>query len=153
MVKHNENQAAVQDITVLTNWPGKVGEKVPSEYSFEPSSDGSLQWGFSIDANTHKMVWTKLQFDQHSRTQELRWVLASLKSMSKLKNYNKSEGPLPAYPAFEPLKVATEYLTAVRKHVISEMTKQYNKTVLDSFHTEIVVSIPAVSHFFQRLAW
>lgn len=135
--------ANVSGSTVLTTWPQRPGKKVPSEYSYDPSKH--RQWGFDIDEDSHRMVWTKLEFDQHTRRQELQLVLNSLRSMSMLRNYNRKAGPLPPYPGYEPVKVATDYLTEVREHVKSDLERIFQKDVLNSLHIEFVVTVPAVS--------
>jgi hypothetical protein len=142
-VPFDQTVAKPEDIIVLTNWEGGIGDKVPSEISYSATQEHAYNWGFDIDKKALKMSWTKLQLDQQSREQELEWIMEALKGMrAGMANFDAEKG-MPSYPAKNPIDIVADYLRKVREKVVDQLKTTYG-AVFNDLPKEIVVTIPAV---------
>ena len=126
---------------------GQNSRKTPSEISYDATTDHRPNWGFHIGKESNKIMWTKLQLDQQTMEQELKWMLEALKGMQGLKSLRKSDmQSLPSYPAKEPVSIVADYLSRVREAVVKELEGALpgGKRMLADLPTELVITVPAV---------
>lgn len=131
---------------VISNWPKKIEEKVPSEISYSPAPGGERQWGYDFGSRARKLVWTKLELGQQRRPEELRMILDALNGMENL-NFDaiRRSGGLPAYPAKDPVDIVADYLTYVREHLMENLVQDYGAHYISTVPVDIVFTVPAVS--------
>jgi hypothetical protein len=131
---------------VISNWPKKIEDKVPSEISYSPAPGGERQWGYDFGSRARKLVWTKLELGQQRRPEELQMILDALNGMENL-NFDtiRRSGGLPAYPAKDPVDIVADYLTYVREHLMENLVQDYSAHYISTVPVDIVFTVPAVS--------
>jgi hypothetical protein len=141
---------------VITNWPGPIpntnttNEKVPSQIAYGTQFEGGFEWGNKIKSRTKREVWTKLLLDKTTKRDEMRLILELLTG-NKTENKHlksddgKDDDDRPStYPEKDPVKIVGDFLSGVRKHVMSCLETTYGKSLLREFEIELVVTVPAV---------
>jgi hypothetical protein len=138
---------------VITNWPGPTStatsEKVPSQIAYGTKFEGGFEWGNKFKSRTKREVWTKLLLDETMKRDEMRLILELLTG-NKTENKHlksddgKDDDDRPStYPEKDPVKIVGDFLSGVRKHVMSRLETTYGK-ILREFEIKLVVTVPAV---------
>ena len=97
------------------------------------------------------MSWTKLEFDQQERVDELTLIAKALKGMKShyLRDLQQTQSRMPSYPTGDAVDIVADYLTRVRECAIEELVELQGRHVLSTIPVDIVVTIPAVSVLAQ----
>jgi hypothetical protein len=144
-VPYDQGEADIRSSRTVRGWPRTTNDKVPSEISYSATLEQSYQWGFNIDSDSQKMIWTKMELDQQGRQQELQWILDALIGMNNLDIHEiRRTNGLPSYPAKEPVEIVADYLSRVRAELITELNERHGSAVLAIMVIDLVVTVPAV---------
>ena len=131
---------------MLQSWPGHVHPKVPSVFTYDPSTDRNTQWGFHARSSPNKLLHTKLELDRNGRKQELQMVKDLLTKIRFPQGQsNRQTLASTSHLAHDPVTVVSDYLGRIRQYLIKELESRFNETELREFAIEIIISVPAVS--------
>ncbi|KAF3932409.1 hypothetical protein ABW19_dt0208537 [Dactylella cylindrospora] len=121
---------------LLTRWgSGLTKDKCPTIISYEHKKGGEFKWGPQVQQLERRQEWFKLGMESLTYTAEST-VDLSKKYPSKLEeapHYNKKAKD-----------IAIDFLSSVRKHVMSELAKRYTQATLDSLRKEWIITVPAM---------
>ena len=137
----------VKDIRVLRDWPGRRGEqKVPSEISYSISQESKEQWGFDIASSSRIMSWTKLEFGEQDRPDELRLIAKALEGMRNvnLEQLHATQDTVPSYPTGDAVDIAADYLRKVRETAQAELRRNIGPHLFSTIPVDLVLTVPAV---------
>ncbi|KAH7139869.1 Hsp70 family protein-like protein [Dactylonectria estremocensis] len=126
---------AEPSVTSIQNWPGAEGRsapKVPTLINYDPSDKNTFTWGASIGwmNQSESVVGVKLLLDP---SQQMPHYL-------KITNVKRDIKKLPK----PPVHIACDYIGAMYKHALSEMTKAVTADYLAICQKQFVLSVPAV---------
>jgi hypothetical protein len=145
-VCHNgKKQPTIEDIHLVTNWPGQsrnpTDEKVPSEIAYFGSGQ-KFEWGNKIRHHNERETSTKLLLDETYSKDQLRLIQKLFHGDTDI----TEDEPDPASnrtPAHkEPVDIATDFLSGVRVHLQSVLEARYGK-LLSELRREVVFTVPA----------
>ena len=153
-VTATQSGAAEGSLNLIKDWGLRSGvsDKVPSAISYTPSTDDYRQWGADLSPGSLTMVWTKLELEQQSRSDELSMILGALKGSNNLdyRTIKEAQG-LPSYPAKDPVVIVADYLTKVREHLWGQLLSVYGEALLANIIIDLVVSVPAVCPYIYTI--
>jgi hypothetical protein len=137
--------------TLIMDWPGANNEKVSSDISYTPSDGTAVQWGGSFSPGSLKLIWTKLELEQQSKSDELNLILAALHGTNNLdfRTIQQSQG-LPSYPAKDSVQIVTDYLVKVREKLCGHLVGEYTQELVNTISVDLVMSVPAVLYIYLR---
>lgn len=145
--KNDESNLPVLDgPNVLKDWPEKTDSKVPSVISYSPSPARCKQWGYSIDADSTVLRWTKLELRPRSTTKELtvlRELVKGLKLVQELQEQDDIQKEIPMHVTRNARGVVRDFIGQVGRYWREYMISQ-GKFVLDEVPLDIVITHPAV---------
>jgi len=108
---------------------GQATPKIPTVIAYT-NSGKEFQWGALADQKDGNIVAVKLLLDP---SQERPMYLPSMNHKRILKNLPKP-----------PLDIATDFIGAMYRHAISEISKTVQKEYFDACEKEFVVTVPAI---------
>jgi molecular chaperone DnaK (HSP70) len=146
-VCHNgKKQPTINDIQLITNWPGPsrnpTDEKVPSEVAY---SDQKFEWGNKIRHHNEREAWTKLLLDETYSKDQLRKIQKLFHGDADLTEDeadSASNGTATPKLAKEPVEIVTDFLSGVRIHLQSVLEARYG-IMLNGLRREVVITVPA----------
>jgi hypothetical protein len=125
--------------------------KVPSAYSYTPSTTGEEQWGGSWSSDATVMVHTKLELDEQARkSDELEIILHNLDGMDNLNfaHIEKTNGN-PAFSPKKPDDIVKDYLDKIFRQVMKVLQTDERFQIEDvdrrKMPVDIVFTMPVVS--------
>ena len=138
------------NLFLYRQWPEMDTKKVPSAYSYSPSTSARRrkQWGHDIDDESEVMRWTKLQLQPRTPTEEIR-LLQDLTSGLQLVRQMQADGQamiqnrVPRHLSRTAREVVRDYLDEVARQWRTHMTTG-SRVVFESVPLDIVVTHPAV---------
>jgi hypothetical protein len=129
--------------------------KVPSAYSYTPSTTGEEQWGGRMSSDATVMVYTKLELDEQARkSDELEIILHNLDGMDNLNlaHIEKTDGN-PAFSPKKPDDIVKDYLDKIFQQVMKFLGTDERFRVDDvdrrEMPVDIVFTIPVVSEYVE----
>jgi hypothetical protein len=136
----------IQGTHLITDWPGRArnttDEKVPSEIAY---IDQGFEWGNKIALHRPREAWTKLLLDERQKKEQLRLTLKLLTgNMHSIENGMVDNTESAPHPSKEPVEIIGDFLSGVRAHVQSTLETRYGRSLLSTFETEVVITVPAV---------
>jgi len=146
-VCHNgKRQPTINDIQLITNWPGTsrnpTDEKVPSEVSY---FDQKFEWGNRIRHHNERESWTKLLLDEGYSKDQLRKIQKLFHGDADLTEDeadSASNGTPTPKQAKEPVDIVSDFLSGVRAHLQSVLEARYG-LMLNGLRREVVITVPA----------
>ncbi|KAG8165646.1 hypothetical protein KVR01_004198 [Diaporthe batatas] len=120
-------------VATIQQWPGAQGEsvpKVPTLINYPSADKTHFKWGAEVDRFQDNIVGVKLLLDpSQERPQYLPTV-----------NMKETLDKLPK----EPVSVAADFISALYKHALSEISKAVPIQYFERCKKEFVLSVPAV---------
>jgi hypothetical protein len=140
--------AKLEDIRTISDWGLNMTNnyKIPTIYSYSPSTTGQPQWGLNINRDAVTMVNTKLELDvQDNKIDELELLLQVLDGTRNL-NFDqvKSSKGNPEYTWRDPEMIVKDFLEEVFK-VVHKKFEDVGSHVLGQTPIDIVITVPVVS--------
>jgi molecular chaperone DnaK (HSP70) len=141
-------------IQLITSWPGMShtsNEKVPSRICYGPN--GQIIWGNMIKPTEKGEVQALMKLrldDRFKKSRQLQLLIAFLTSgidginLDDLEAGDGGDDESPGGSSKDPVDVAADYLTEVRKWVWTELEKQHGEGLFSTLTKELVVTVPAV---------
>ncbi|KAH8663252.1 hypothetical protein BGZ61DRAFT_431957 [Ilyonectria robusta] len=117
----------------VDNWPGAESldaPKIPTQIRYDKNDPEQFDWGATVSNRSDGVVGVKLLLDP---TQERPSYLRSVNIKKELKNLPKS-----------PVQITADFIGAIYKHGLSEISKRFSKDYVDRCNKEHVLSVPAV---------
>ncbi len=145
--KEQDLDSLVDGIRVITSWKKNISDKVPSDFSYSPTENGTEQWGYDIDDESHVLKWTKLSLeDTGNRGQELESLAKLLWEMRTLDLSDEEaiKNNIPEHLVKEPEDIVRDYLHQVAEKTWDEITSVVGRHVPDKIPIDLVVTHPAV---------
>jgi len=134
------------ELPVMTSWPGKTGQKVPSLISFSRTPKGLKQFGHDIDDQSEVVKWTKLDLDPNPVSDHLRLLENTTKGLKLLTAFYRKDKPaMERDIPFHIAKDSTEIVQNFLEKVVRAWKAQLEEGVLGHNPIDIVVTHPAVS--------
>ena len=146
MCHNGKSQPTINDIQLITNWPGTsrnpTDEKVPSEVSY---FDQKFEWGNRIRHHNERESWTKLLLDEGYSKDQLRKIQKLFHGDADLTEDeadSASNGTPTPKQAKEPVDIVSDFLSGVRAHLQSVLEARYG-LMLNGLRREVVITVPA----------
>lgn len=126
-----------RDCTPLSvkNWPGAESPdapKVPTLIKYNKENPNEFEWGATLNNHTDGIVGLKLLLDPEQERPSY--------FMSSRKIRQRELKSLPKHPS----QVTADFLGAIYKHAISEISKRFSKAYIELCCKEYVLTVPAV---------
>ena len=136
----------LSDINVVQTWPGGIGPKVPSLFTY--SANAGQQWGYGIGDNAHVISWTKLELEPPSRIEALDALKNTLLTVTQL-NFNdsnviRSEIPRHLIKTYE--DIITDYMIGIAACVRQDIESKRDPQTVTQFPMDFIITHPAVNH-------
>lgn len=153
LVPQNEKHAKLDEIYIISDWGKDMSNtpKVPSAYSYTPSTTGEEQWGGSMSLDAAVMVHTKLDLDEQARkSDELENILQNLDGMNDLSfdHIERRDGN-PAFSPRKPDDIVKDYLDKIFERVIKVLETDTRVKIEDDDRrktpVDIVFTMPVAS--------
>lgn len=135
-------RTSVQDIEVITNWPGNAAgyrEKVPSQIAYKaenqkPALEKDV-WGYEIPPGAKRCCWTKLLLDKTAGATEF--------DDPRLSDLSEWTGlPIPKEKTAE--DVVADYLTHLYRHCMHSLEQRMTQEILKLTPIEFWFTMPAI---------
>ncbi|EFY92901.1 putative hsp70 protein [Metarhizium acridum CQMa 102] len=123
----NAKPAAIMD------WPGNHGisvPKIPTLIAYDKQQPGVFKWGASVEELDTGIIGIKLLLDPE---QERPMYLPSTNTKRDIRMLPK-----------QPVQVAADFMRAIYKHALDEISKTVPKAYMDLCSKQFVLSVPAV---------
>jgi hypothetical protein len=141
---------ALDQIEPITDWGDEMrsADKIPSVFSYSPSSNGERQFGSHLSPKALAMLNTKLGLDIQSVDEELVSVIGALDGMKGFDFQNiKTAKSRPDYPDDDAKQIITRYLGKVFDVLQSKLKRQFGETWMAQVPVDIVATVPTVGVF------
>jgi molecular chaperone DnaK (HSP70) len=133
----NELTATQPDVrTLITEYPdaegaaeGKASDKVPTKLSY---TNTGVNWGFQVSEDEHHYAEFKLGLNNVKAT------------TSQVAKQFKNAHSLKLDDRFNARKLTTDYLTALREHIVRVLKNKLGATVVETTPIEWVITVPAI---------
>lgn len=139
------NRVGLSDIRAVDIWPGGIGDKVPSEYTYSANSGQS--WGYGIGNNAYVIRWTKLELEKPARLDALLALSRTIGEAGQLnfgpQNVVRSE--IPRHLIRNASNIVTDYLYEVALVARRDIESLKDPQTLSQFPIDFVITHPAVS--------
>ena len=146
MCHNGKRQPTINDIQLITNWPGTsrnpTDEKVPSEVSY---FDQKFEWGNRIRHHNERESWTKLLLDETYSKDQLRKIQELFHGDADLTEHEADSASNETHSpklTKEPVDIITDFLSGVRVHVQSVLEARFG-VILKYLRREVVFTVPA----------
>ena len=132
----------LRDIEVVQNWPGGIGQKVPSVLTY--SANLGQRWGYGIGDNADVVIqWTKLSLEEPTRVSALK-ALKEMLSDAELLGFRSNSGGVPRHLLKTSEDILTDYLIQVAACVRQDIVSKRDPQSLSDFPIDLVITHPAV---------
>lgn len=145
-----QDAPALDKIILFRNWPEIDGKKVPSAYSYSPTSNdsGCKQWGYSIDENSKVLRWTKMDLEPRTAGKELKVVRDLLNGLDLMRKLQQDKdavirNDVPRYITKRSEDIVQDYLTKVFMEWYKYMRGEGQYT-LEQIPLDIIITHPSV---------
>lgn len=151
MQTNGETTPSLSDLHVFKAWPQREAQKVPSKISYSKAKLGTRakQWGYSIDAESLVMQWTKLELDLRSTTDELLNLRTLLSGRNELNRFCMEQNSLVTHDS--PLHICKS-AEDIMRDFIAKIAKEWwrhmrstARFALERVPMDLVITHPAVS--------
>ncbi|KAK4447447.1 hypothetical protein QBC34DRAFT_303234 [Podospora aff. communis PSN243] len=131
------------DIRIVRNWAGGVGAKVPSVLTYSATS--GQKWGYDIGSSAYVIRWTKLRLEVPTRLDALKSMKHTLQEADML-NFGpgKPQSDIPRHLIRTSADIVDDYLREVLHQVRVDMENVRDRTQLEQFPMDLVITHPAV---------
>jgi molecular chaperone DnaK (HSP70) len=139
------DEASLHEVHIVNNWGHDMtnDNKIPSVYSYSPTSTAHQQWGTSLSPEAVAMVNTKMELEvQDNKLDELELLLQVLDGTCDLsiENVKRCQGN-PEYTWKQPEEIVTDYMTNVFKYV-NGVVEDMGDHLRANIPVDIVITVP-----------
>lgn len=141
------------NLSIFRTWPAINSQKVPSAYSYSPSTSSRprRQWGHDIDDNSEVMRWTKLQLQPKTPSEEIYYLRDLSNGLQRIRELQTNasamiDNKIPRHITKSAREVVRDYLDEVAREWRQYMTTgaRGGQAIFESVPVDIVITHPAV---------